>query len=80
MSQSKKIKEKIKKVIIKTVESKQYIISSTIVGSFMDSIGLNGISDIDIVIIVDKLTSNIFDEINISFQRIKSSGYRAYRL
>ena len=75
MSQSKKIKEKIKKAIIKTVESKQYIISSTIVGSFMDSIGLNGISDIDIVIIVDKLTSNIFDEINISFQRIKSSEF-----
>ena len=73
MSKSKKIKEDIKNSIIKVVEDKQYIISTTIVGSFMDSTGLDGISDIDIVIIVEKLTKNIFDEINSSFQRIKSS-------
>ena len=73
MSKSRKIKEDIKNSIIKVVEDKQYIISTTIVGSFMDSTGLDGISDIDIVIIVEKLTKNIFDEINSSFQRIKSS-------
>lgn len=73
MNQFNKIKENIKKTIIKIVESKHYIISTTIVGSFIDSTGLSGISDIDIVIIVDKLTKKIFDEINNSFQKIKSS-------
>jgi len=75
MNNSKKIKERIKKAIIKIIESKKYIVSTTIVGSFVDSKGLSGISDIDVVIIVDKLTKNIFNEINISFQGIKSSEF-----
>lgn len=75
MSKSKKIKEDIKNSIIKIIEDKQYIVSTTIVGSFLDSTGLDGISDIDIVIIVEKLNKNIFDEINNSFQKIKSSEF-----
>lgn len=75
MSKSKKIKKKIKNSIIKVIKGKQYIVSTTIVGSFMDSTGLDGISDIDIVIIVEKLNKNIFDEINNSFQKIKGSEF-----
>ena len=73
MNQSKQIKEKIKREVIKIVKDKKYIISTTIVGSFINSKGLDGISDIDVVIIVDKLNKEVFDEVNDSFQRINSS-------
>ena len=73
MNQFEKIKERIKIEIIKILDSKQYIISSTIVGSFMDCIELREISDIDIVIIVDKLNESTFNEIINSFERIKCS-------
>lgn len=73
MNRSNLIKEKIKSEIFNVVSNKQYIISTTIVGSFISSAGIEGISDIDIVIIVDKLTKKVFDEINVSFQMIESS-------
>jgi len=51
MNQFEKIKKRITIEITKIVKSKEYIISSTIVGSFMESDLLSGISDIDVVII-----------------------------
>ena len=73
MSHHRIIKEQIKSEILKSVSNIDCIISTTIVGSFIDSIGIEGISDIDIIIIVDNLTKKVFDEINSSFDSIKSS-------
>jgi len=73
MSHHRIIKEQIKSEILKSVSNIDCIISATIVGSFIDSIGIKGISDIDIIIIVDNLTKKVFDEINSSFDSIKSS-------
>ena len=72
MNQFEKIKKRITIEIAKIVESKKYIISSTIVGSFMESDLLSGISDIDVVIIVDKLIERKFNEIINSFERMNS--------
>ena len=72
MNQFEEIKENIKLEILNIVSSKNYIISTTIVGSFVSSPGIEGISDIDIVIIVDKLTQSKFEEINSLFQKIKA--------
>lgn len=69
------IKQKIKKSIINVIRNKKEIVSTTIVGSFVDSVGLKGISDIDVVIIVDQLTKNIFENIISSFETIKGSDF-----
>ena len=71
MKQFDEIKQNIKREILRIVSSKNHIISTTIVGSFVNSQGIEGISDIDIVIIVEKLTQTIFEEVNNSFQRLK---------
>ena len=73
MNQFEEIKKNINREILSVVSSKNYIISTTIVGSFVSSPGIEGISDIDIVIIVEELTQTIFEDINNSFQQIKSS-------
>lgn len=73
MNQFEEIKKNINREILSVVSSKNYIISTTIVGSFVSSPGIEGISDIDIVIIVEKLTQTIFEDINNSFQQIESS-------
>ena len=73
MNQFEDIKQNIYSEILRIVSRKNYIISTSIVGSFVSSPGIEGISDIDIVIIVDKLTQSIFEEINYSFQQIKNS-------
>ena len=69
------IKQKIKKSIINVIGNKKEIVSSTIVGSFVNSVGLKGISDIDIVIIVDQLTKIVFEDIISSFETIKGSDF-----
>jgi len=75
MKKSNIIKQKIKKSIINAIGNKNEIVSATIVGSFLDSVGLKGISDIDVVIIVDQLTKNIFEDIISSFETIKGSDF-----
>ena len=72
MSQFENIKKKIINKILSVVSGRNYIISTTIVGSFVSSRNIEGISDVDIIIIVDKLTQDIFEEINNSFQKIRS--------
>ena len=69
------IKQKIKKSIINVIGNKKEIVSATIVGSFVESVGLKGISDIDVVIIVEQLTKNIFEDIISSFETIKGSDF-----
>ena len=75
MKKSNMIKQKIKKSIINVIGNKKEIVSTTIVGSFVDSVGLKGISDIDVVIIVDQLTKNVFEDIISSFEKIKGSDF-----
>lgn len=69
------IKQKIKKSIINVIGNIEEIVSATIVGSFVDSVGIKGISDIDVVIIVDQLTKKIFEDIISSFETIKGSDF-----
>lgn len=63
-----------KNLILKKIEfllkDLDYLKSATIVGSFINSIGLEGISDIDIVIIVDELNKKKFKEITYLFESI----------
>lgn len=75
MKKSNMIKQKIKGSIINVIGNKKEIVSATIVGSFVDSVGLKGISDIDVVIIVDQLTKTIFEDIIFSFETIKGSDF-----
>ena len=73
MNQFEDVKNNINHEILSVASNKNYIISTTIVGSFVNSPGIEGISDIDIVIIVEKLTQAIFEDLNNSFQQINSS-------
>jgi len=75
MKKSNMIKQKIKKSIINVIGNIKEIVSATIVGSFVDSVGLKGISDIDVVIIVGQLTKKIFEDIISSFETIKGSDF-----
>tara|TARA_B100000767_G_scaffold275531_1_gene313075 strand:- start:40198 stop:41634 length:1437 start_codon:yes stop_codon:yes gene_type:complete len=82
MNPFRNIKSLIKNQITKIVIDKKYAVSTTIVGSFNDSIGLSGISDIDLVIIVDILSEEIFNELVSSFKNINCSelGLKDYDL
>jgi ribulose-phosphate 3-epimerase len=64
------MKEFIRKEIKKTVERTPFALSGTIVGSFATSKGLEGISDIDTVIIIDKLSKDKFNTIVTEFEKI----------
>ena len=72
MNQSSRIKNKIKDEILQVISDKEYIISTTIVGSFITSNDLSGISDIDVIIILDKLNHFNFNQIINAFQNIES--------
>jgi len=74
MNQFSSIKKKIKGEILKAVSNKPYIISSTIVGSFINSEGLQGTSDIDVIIITNNLSEDNFNTIIRSFSDINSNS------
>ena len=57
--------------IRKAVESLEFIESGSIVGSFSEGKGLKGINDIDIVVILDKLTKNKFEIVLETFERLR---------
>ena len=71
MQQYKIIKSKIKNKIIDSISNNKSIISLTFVGSFEQATDLNFISDIDIIIIVDKLNVINYTKITQSFKKIK---------
>ena len=48
-----------------------YVQSATVVGSFLSSDGIDAISDIDVIIIVDELSKRKFDEINEAFEALR---------
>ena len=58
------------------------IISITFVGSFVEKDNFNSISDIDIIVIVDKLNKNVFDKIKIQAKNfdLKKCGLSLYNL
>ena len=74
MNQSSVIKLKIKEEVLNAVLGKEYILSTSIVGSFITSNDLSGISDIDVIIIVDKLNEFNFNQTINSFQNIESTS------
>lgn len=73
MSDISKIKKSIANIIKKKVDNIDEIISATIVGSFNIKKDISSISDIDIIVIVNKLDKISFDKIIKSFKNIKGS-------
>ena len=59
---SKEIKKKIKDNIVNKLKLIKNIKSITFVGSFIDKVDMSGISDIDTVIVCDKLNKIIFEK------------------
>lgn len=72
------LSDNLKKSIVSHIEEiskkNENIISTTIVGSFLNSRKIESISDIDIVLIVKDLNEDYFNEIINSFQNIKSTS------
>ncbi|MFA5142292.1 MAG: histidine phosphatase family protein [Candidatus Woesearchaeota archaeon] len=71
-NQEQDLKQFIYNKIKSIIESKEFIISGTIVGSFIEEPGIRGISDIDVVIIVDKLTKKKFENIVEEFEKSRN--------
>lgn len=65
-----KIKRSIKDSIFKKLSHFENIISVTLVGSFIDRKNLNGISDIDTVVVCRNLTKNFFNDCKKSIREI----------
>jgi ribulose-phosphate 3-epimerase len=83
ISIDKKLKRTIFLGIRKTVESMDFVESGNIVGSFSEGKGLEGINDIDIVIVLDKLTKKKFNTVLDNFNKLKRDiesryGYPVY--
>ena len=79
----KKLKRTILLGIRKTVESMDFVESGNIVGSFSEGEGIEGINDIDIVIILDELTKKKFQKVLNKFNELKKEiesryGYPVY--
>jgi predicted nucleotidyltransferase len=81
MNDEKKIKKNILEKINQITETKDFVQSTTIVGSF-ESKGLDVISDIDIVIVVDQLNKEKFEKLINEFKCINTSliGLKGYEL
>lgn len=78
-----RLREDIMKEIKNNIEEIEFIESGTLVGSFSENMKLGDISDIDIVIIVDKLNKIKFEKIIEKFEESKKRleskwGYEVY--
>jgi probable phosphoglycerate mutase len=76
-----KLKKYLKKEIFSLASEIDYIQSTSLVGSFSDKKNLDGISDIDTIIIIDKLDEKKFNEITTKFQKLcdkisENTGYK----
>ncbi len=71
VSIDKQLKRNIFLGIRKTIESMEFIESGNIVGSFSEGKGLEGINDIDIVVILDELTKKKFNIVLERFNELK---------
>ena len=63
MKNIEEIKSQIKNTIVKCISDVKGVISITFVGSFESAKDLSLISDIDIIVVVDRLTQSVFQEI-----------------
>jgi ribonuclease H / adenosylcobalamin/alpha-ribazole phosphatase len=77
-----KIKQKIKDAIFSRLSSISGVLSITLVGSFIDSDDLAGISDIDTIVVCEKLTDVIFKQCTEQIKSIDISkcGLESYQL
>ena len=50
--------------LFESIGSTQGVLSTTLVGSFCSQPGIEGISDIDTIVIVDRITQSLFSEIH----------------
>jgi broad specificity phosphatase PhoE len=75
-------KKLIKKLIFKKIKINRNILSVNIVGSFITNNKINFISDIDVVVIVNKLNEKIFKSINFNVKNIETSkiGLKDYKI
>ena len=67
----KDLKTYLQKEIKRIASTIPYLVSGTVAGSFVNSEGLEGISDIDIILIIDSLTKKKYKEIISAFESIK---------
>jgi len=79
-SQLSSLKGFLKKKILEIGEQVGYILSLNIVGSFSEKDEIAGISDIDIVILIDNLTKEKYDEIINFFVKLKELIETDYNL
>jgi len=68
----KDLKKFLRKKIHGILDKLDFVISGTLVGTFSEKPGLEGISDIDTIVIVDKLTKTKFDKIINEFQQLSN--------
>ncbi|RCS46440.1 histidine phosphatase family protein [Bremerella cremea] len=62
------LKREIVTALWETVDQHPWILSATITGSFLNADGLEGISDIDFIVIVDRLDSDRFTQLQTHFR------------
>ena len=62
------LKQRITDALWSTVEEVSFIESATLAGSFLTGHGLEGISDIDLIVIVDHLNQTRFDALQSDFR------------
>lgn len=76
------LKEQIKTVVVNKLIPIEGLNSITFLGSFESSIDINLISDIDIIVIVDELSSSKFREIEVAASKITSFdiGLEEYKI
>jgi len=77
-SVTNQLRKDLLKGIEDTINSIDFVKSGNLVGSFSEGKGLQGINDIDIVLIADNLTKNKFETILDKFTKLKNKIQSAY--
>lgn len=62
MMNNASLKENVQRAVFAAVDRLPYVVSATITGSFVDSQSLEGLSDIDVVVILDHVNRPRFEE------------------
>lgn len=63
------LKEEVQRAVFAAVDRLPYVVSATIAGSFVESQTLEGLSDIDVVIILDHVNRSRFEETQAALDR-----------
>ncbi len=70
--QKEDLKKFLKTEIIQILDNIPFVVSGTIVGSFVEKEGLEGISDIDTIVILDSLSPGKFSEVVRAFKKLET--------